>query len=135
MKTVEINSTRLIAQGPEEKAVVKSWGSWWSRFGTLERKGKPIYLLFGDWSGYTSSQYRVTHVDYAGYYGVVGQKLGDDYRGTVQFSDGTTMQVWVRAVSRAEILERKYSKREGYNSLINKLIKSGKTYYKVGDEL
>jgi len=112
----------------------KSWGTWWARFGTLERSGKPIYLLFGDWSGYTSSQHRITHVDYAGYYGAVGQKLDDKFRGTVQFTDGTTMQVWVRSVSRAEILERGYHKKESYNSLINKMIKSGKTYYKVGEE-
>jgi hypothetical protein len=134
MLTREYTTKRLIAQGPEEKAIVKSWGSLWQRFGSLERSGKPIYLIFGDWSGYRSSQYRITHVDFAGYYETVSQKLDDKYRGTVQFTDNTTMTVWVQCVTREQILERKLSKRESYNRLINDSVKSGKSYYKVGEE-
>jgi hypothetical protein len=133
MKTVEYTTKRIIATTPEEKAVAKSWGSLWSRFGQLERSGKPIYLIFGDWSGYKSSQYRITHIDFAAYYGAVKQHLNDDFRGTVQFTDNTTMSVWVKVVSRADILQAKYYKKENYRTLINDLIKSGESYYKVAN--
>jgi len=133
MKTVEYTTKRIQATTPEEKSIVKSWGSVWQRFGQLERSGKPIYLICGDWSGYRSSQYRITHVDFAGYYGEPGHILTSDFRLTVQFTDNTTMNVWVVKVTREAILEGNYRRRESYNKLINDAIKSGKSYYKVGE--
>lgn len=131
MKETEFKTRRLTATSPEEKAVVKSWGALWSRFGVLERSGKPILLIMGDWSGYRSSQYQITHVDYAGYYGAPGQKVDAEFSGTVKFTDGTTMSVWVKVVTRAEILQRNLRRKQGYRELISDLVKSGKTYYEV----
>lgn len=132
MKVTTYKTTRLTASTPNEKDTVRSWGSSWQYFGRLERAGKPILLIFGDWSGYRSSQYQITHVDVAGYYGNYKEKISPTFRGTVRFTDGTTMTVWVKAVTRAEILEQGLKRRENYRELINKLVKSGKTFYDVG---
>jgi len=117
----------------EEQIISKSWGSLWTRFGVLERSGRPIVLIFGDWSGYRSSQYQITHVDYAGYYGNPGQSSTDDFSGTIKFTDNTTMSVWCRVVTRAEIIEKQFKRRQNYNKLINDMIKSGKTFYDLND--
>jgi len=125
MESVEYKSKRLILT-KDEKIIAKSWGALWSRFGTLERSGRPILLIFGDWSGYRSSQYRITHIDQS-------YKAKEGFSGTVQFTDNTTMSVWVKAVTREQIIKNKWSRRPSYTSLINDLIYSGEGYYKVGD--
>lgn len=135
MKTTTFKTTRIQATTPEEKAIVKSWGSLWQRFGQLERTGRPILLIFGDWSGYRSSQYQITHIDVADHYGSPKQKIAEDFSGTVRFTDNTTMQVWVKKITRAEILQRGFKKRQCYYELINRLVKSGKTYYSVADDI
>lgn len=127
MKETEFKTKRLTATTPEEKAIIKSWGSLWQRFGQLERSGRKIVLVFGDWSGYRSSQYRITHVDYFGYYHKVDSFTG----GIVMFTDNTTMSVWIKEVTRRDILSSKYRRATGYTSLINDMLKSGQTYYKV----
>lgn len=123
METVEYKSKRLILS-KDEKEIAKSWGSLWSRFGVLERSKRPIILIFGDWSGYTSSQYRITHIGYS-------YSAKDGFSGTVQFTDNTTMSVWVKAVSREQIIKNKWRRRPSYTGLIGDLIKSGQSYYKV----
>lgn len=123
MITKEFKTTRLVLT-KEEKIIAKSWGLLWARFGSMERRGKSIYILFGDWSGYRSSQYRITHIDHT-------TKVNESYRGTVLFSDNTTMSVWVVAVTRADIIRNKWNRRQSYNTLISKLLDSDSNYYKV----
>jgi hypothetical protein len=125
MLVKEIKSTRLILL-KEEREIAKSWGSLWSRFGALERRGKPILLVFGDWSGYRSSQWRITHLDHCYFKGI-----NENYHGTVAFTDNTTMSVWVKAVSRQAIINNQWYRKQGYSELIGKLLRSGETYYKV----
>lgn len=126
MREIEYVTKKLIPITREEKDTAKSWGPLWSRFGVLERTGRPILLIFGDWSGYTSRQYRITHVDFATNYGVQ-----ESYRATVQFTDNTTMSVWVQRVTRREILEKGFSRKQNYNDLIRKAARSGESFYKV----
>lgn len=122
------HKVRRLTLTKEEKEISKSWGPLWARFGALERKGKPIYLIFGDWSGYRSSQYRITHIDAAlSHY----RKVEDFRLGTVQFTDGTSMAVWVKSVTREQIINHKWRRSPSYTQLINKLIDSGKTFYQV----
>lgn len=128
MRTAEFTSKRLVLS-KEEKHIAKSWGALWSRFGQLERSGRPIRLIFGDWSGYRSSQYRITHVAF-----LHDKSVESTFSGTVQFTDNTTMNVWVKEVTREEIINNKWEQRTGYTKLIGDLIRSGKTYYKVGDQ-
>ena len=129
MKEVRVTSSRLSATTAEEKRIVESWGKLWSTFSQRDRSGKGIVLIFGDWSGYRSSQYRITHIDWCYH-----KELPDNFHGTVQFTDGTTMQVWTRRVSRRDILQYKYERKCSYTELISKLIKSGKSFYSVADE-
>jgi len=124
MKETTIVSKRLTLT-KEERPIAKSWGRWWNYMGGLERKEKRGRLLFGDWSGYKSSQYQITHVDYC------PKDLPDDYRGIVDFTDGTSMSVWVESVTRAEIIRRRLRCRPNYNELIGKLIKGGTGYWSV----
>lgn len=128
MRTVTTTSKRLVLT-KEEKLIAKSWGSLWNTFGQRDRTGKGIVLLFGDWSGYSSSQYRITHVDWSYY-----NEVGDNYSGTVEFTDNTTMSVWTERVTREDIIRRKLYRKTSYTSLISKLIKSGKSHYKVAEE-
>lgn len=128
MKETTFISKRLTLT-KEERPIAKSWAHWWSRMGSLERRDKPVRLLFGNWSGYSSSQSRITHVDYCFY-----KELPSDFHGTVRFTDGTTMSVWIENVTRAEIIRRKLRKNPSYSSLISKLIKSGNGYYDVASE-
>jgi hypothetical protein len=128
MKETTFISKRLTLT-KEERPIAKSWANWWTRMGSLERRGEKARLLFGNWSGYSSSQSRITHVDYCYY-----KDLPDDFHGTVRFTDGTTMAVWVEKVTRAEVIRRKLRKNASYSELISKLIKSGKSYYNVADE-
>lgn len=128
MRTAEFTSKRLVLS-KEEKSIAKSWGVLWSRFGQLERSARPIRLIFGDWSGYRSSQYRITHVAF-----LTNKSVESTFSGTVQFTDNTTMNVWVKEVTREEIINNKWEQRAGYTKLIGDLIRSGKTYYKVGDQ-
>lgn len=127
-RTIEYTSKRLVLS-KEERHIAKSWGSLWQLFGQRERAGKGIVLLFGDWSGYRSSQYRITHIDWCYF-----KEIGSDYRGTVRFTDGTTMTVWTQAITREEIIRRKLVKNPTYKDLISKLIISGKSYYDVATE-
>ncbi len=127
MKETTVTSTRL-SLTKEERPIAKSWGSWWAYFGRMERTHGGCKVLFGDWSGYRSSQYRITHVDWC------PKELVESYHGTVQFTDGTTMSVWVKKVSRKDIIHNKWKRNPSYESLIRKLIASGKSYYKVGEE-
>jgi hypothetical protein len=71
---------------------------------------------------------RITHIDWC------SKNMSDNYRGTVQFTDGTTMSVWVRRVTRKQIIENKWRRNPTYESLIRKLISSGKDFYRVGEE-
>lgn len=123
METVEYKSKRLVLS-KDEKEIAKSWGSLWSRFGVLERNNRPILLIFGNWSGYSSSQYRITHIDQS-------HNAKEGFSGTVQFTDNTTMSVWVKAVTREQIIKNKWYRRASYTGLIGDLIKSGQSYYKV----
>ncbi len=128
MKETTFISKRLTLT-KEERPIAKSWGRWWAYLGQLERSGKMGRLLFGDWSGYRSSQYRVTHVDYCFY-----KDLPDNFHGTVRFTDGTTMSVWVEKITRADIIRRKLRNNPTYSDLIRKLIKSGNSYFNVADD-
>jgi hypothetical protein len=127
MKETTFSGTRLTLT-KEERPIAKSWGSWWSYFGRMERTHGGFLILFGDWSGYRSSQSRITHIDWC------SKNMSDNYRGTVQFTDGTTMSVWVRRVTRKQIIENKWRRNPTYESLIRKLISSGKDFYRVGEE-
>lgn len=123
METKEYKTKRLILS-KDEKEIAKSWGSLWSRFGVLERSGRPIILIFGDWSGYRSSQYRITHIDQS------HTKL-DNFHGTVQFTDNTTMSVWTKSVTREDIIRNKWYCKRSYTDLIGKLVNSGQSFYRV----
>lgn len=123
MLVKEFKSTRLVLT-KEEREISKSWGPLWARFGALERRGRPILLIFGDWSGYRSSQYRITHIDQSSTADV-------NFHGTVQFTDNTTMTVWVKAVTRQQIIRNQWRRSQSYSELIRKLITSGQTFYKV----
>lgn len=128
MQTIEYKSKRLVLS-KQEKEIAKSWGRLWNLFGQRDRSGKGIVLIFGDWSGYRSAQYRITHVDWCYH-----KEIGDNYRGTVRFTDGTTMAVWTQKVTREEIIRRELYKKTSYTELINNLIKSGDNYYDVSKE-
>lgn len=124
MNTTTFTSTRL-SLTKEEREISKSWGRWWEYFGRLERTQGSFKVLFGNWSGYTSSQRRITHVDYC------PKDLIETYHGTVEFTDNTTMSVWVEKLTRKDIISRELRRNPSYEQLIGKLLKSGSNYYSV----
>lgn len=129
MKEITYTVDRLIPTTPEEKEVIKSWGPLWSQFTQDEKKEFGVLIIFGDWSGYKSAQYRVTHIDVA----PSSIKSSGDI-GTVEFTDGTTMKVWVERLTRKTILARGLHRKLGYTTLVDQFIRSGKSYYRVGEE-
>lgn len=124
MQITTFTSTRL-SLTKEERYISKSWGRWWAYFWQSERNTGSFKVLFGNWSGYTSSQRRITHTD------ICPKDLDEKYHGTVEFTDGTTMSVWVETLTRKEIINRKLERNPSYSHLISKLINSGENYYSV----
>jgi hypothetical protein len=127
MQTTTFTSTRLTLT-KQERLISKSWGSWWNYFGRMERTHGCFNVLFGDWSGYTSSQSRITHVDWC------PKSLDERYHGTVRFTDNTTMKVWVEKLTRKDIIRRGLRRNPSYESLIHKLLSSGSNYYDVAKQ-
>jgi hypothetical protein len=124
MKRITYTTTRMVLETPQEKALAKSWGSDWKRMSVSEDKQGSFLVIFGDWSGYKSSQYRITHT-------MLSPIQEEGFLGTVKFSDNTKMDVWTKRMTREELLEGDFRKMEGYESLIREFLKSGKKYYKV----
>ncbi len=119
MKTIQ--TTRVILN-PEEKLVRKSWDTDWPKM----RKADSFLLMFADWSGYNSSQYRITHCSLA-------PKTVDksNFPVTVQFTDNTTMTIFLEEYSLEKLLEKNVMKKLAYESLICEALASGQSFYKV----
>ncbi len=113
----------------EEQRVRASWGKLWDRMRNEERKHGHVTLLFGDWSGYRPSQYRITHIDW------LPAKVEAVKLKTVLFTDNTTMRVWTEPMTLASLLERGFARRLGYTNLLNEAILTGKDIYVVGEHL
>lgn len=124
MKKITYTTSRMVLETPTEKEVARSWGNDWKRMGSLESREGSFLVIFGDWSGYKSSQYRITHT-------MLSPIQEEGFLGTVEFSDNTKMDVWTKRMTREELLEGNFRKIEGYESLIRDFIKSGKKYYKL----
>jgi len=125
----EVTVTRMVLT-PEEREIRSSWGNVWVRMQRECRKNGFVTLLFGDWSGYRSSQYRITHIDYIFPNEAKNLKLR-----TVQFTDCTVMNVWTEKVTIESILARGLKRRQGYTSLISEAMASGEGFYSVGAHL
>ena len=129
MKTIIYTSKRIIPTTDREKSVIKSWKSYWGDFGRFEKDGQSIYLIQGIWSGYKSSQRQIVHLDHVSKYSF--SKADPYYLSTVEFSDQTTMELTILKVSREEILEQNLSRKLGCTELIQKVIKSNLTTYRI----
>ena len=120
-----VTATRL-SLNAEEREVRKTWGSKWLRMRAEEKRRGHFHVLFGDWSGYRSSQQRITHIDYIPRIVVEEKKLE-----TVLFSDGTMMRVWTEPFTILELLQKGLRRRQGYTSLIDQAMRSGKRVFDV----
>ena len=118
-------SSRLVLD-KEEREIRHTWGRWWPRMRKEQERKGGFYLLFGDWSGYQSSQYRITTIQYIKEEDVKNLKLH-----TVYFSDNTTMSVWVKKVTIETLLASKWKQRLTYTDLIRKAMATGKETYSV----
>jgi hypothetical protein len=122
--------TTRLSLTAEDRAIRKTWadhfGPWDRMRAEAKRNGGKVLILFGDWSGYRSSQQRITHVDWISRKRAEGMKLR-----TVQFSDNTTMRVWTEELTLAEVLTRKLARRPSYDKLIYDAMASGEERYAV----
>lgn len=110
---------------PEEKIVKNSWKDVWPRMKLQEYRTGWFWLIFGEWSGYSSRQVRVVHLDFLSNLDAPLKLQG------VTFTDGTTMRVWAQKVTRMEVIQRGLKRNLGYTKLINEAIKSGKEWFTV----
>ena len=85
------------------------------------RRGKTLYCIEGEWSGYTSSQQRVVHREYTANpdRAEAVKKLG-----AIRYTDGTSLYLRVCSIRKKESILPKI---DGYTSLIDKAIQTGIT--------
>jgi len=119
IRRIEILPTTL-----EEEEIVESWGSDWEDLQKEQQKEFGVLIMIGDWSGYKAGQYRITHITRAP---IDWKKTGPI--GRINFGDGTTMDVWVERITLKTLFKRGLKKKDQYSQLIEKLIKSGMSYY------
>lgn len=50
---------------------------------------------------------------------------------TVQYTDGTTLEIWCKKMTIKELLELKENRKLSYTSLIEKAIATGEAYYDI----
>ena len=124
----EITTTRLVLD-KDEREIRKSWGYDWPKMVKDEKKHGHFTVLFGDWSGYRSSQYQITHVQY-----VTPKEAEEIKLRHIGFTDGTSMSIWMVKLTISDLLKKQYRKKLGYSSLIDKGIRSGKPSFNVADD-
>lgn len=121
----EVTTTRLVLD-KEEREIRKSWGRDWARLRNDAKKYGTCFLLMGDWSGYNSSQYRLTHCTR------ISKDEADTIKlRTVRFSDNTTMSVWIVKTTIEQLLNKRWKAAHGYDSLLSQAIKTGDVSYSV----
>lgn len=126
MKIIEYTTKKIILNS-EEKLIKNSWKNHWKDFVKIYNKGENIKIIIGEWSGYTSAQRKVCHIDFADRY----LKSNELSYGKIEFSDATYLEVYVKSYSLEDILREKIYSKISYHSLIKQMIDSGKKYLKV----
>lgn len=127
MKTVEYQVKRLVLTTPEERAVKGSWGNKWSTLKRSEMKDGFIYLIIGEWSGYNSRQTRDVHIDISS----KEQYDKSPFVGTIEYGDKTTLNVRIQKFTLEYILKNNIRRQSSYTTLIQQLVNSGSTFFKV----
>lgn len=135
MKIIEYTTKKIILNS-EEKLIKNSWKNHWKDFVKSYNKGEKIEIIIGEWSGYTSAQRKVCHIDFADRY-LKSNKLTckhiffSSFYGKIEFSDATYLEVYVKSYSLEDILREKIYPKISYHSLIKQMIDSGEKYLKV----
>ena len=127
MKIVEYTAKRLVLDTPEEKATRLSWGNKWNALKKAEQKDGFVFLIIGEWSGYSSKQRRDVHID-------ISSKEAYDkdcFVGTIKYTDRTELNVRIERHSLQSILRGNIHRKPSYTSLIQSLIISGDKFYVV----
>lgn len=126
MKKVTYTTTKLILT-KEEKEIKKTWddGTW--KF-LLKQEAVLGYvvLITGTWSGYPGQ----TNCDTTSYrHATMAMNPSiHPYRGTIVFTDNTTLNVVSEKMTIEELLQRRIKQRGAYTELVIRMIQGGQGY-------
>ena len=115
---------------PEEKGIKKTWDDGdWKYMKQMQRVLGYIVLLTGKWSGYAGQ----TNCDTTSYrHATLAQNPSiHPYKGTIVFTDNTTLDMVSEKISIEELLNRRITKKEAYMDLINSMLKGGQGYWNL----
>ena len=126
MRTIEYTVTKIILTS-EEKAIRKSWGEDWKNLLKTEKALGYITLMIGTWSGYPGQTNcdtkRLQHCT------VAKDASIHPYKGTIVFTDKTTLDVITIKLTLESLLSNGYRKNTNYKELINEMINGGQGYW------
>ena len=117
----EVTCTRIVLN-TNEKAIRKQWKYSWKKIWELHKKGKPITIEIGEWSGYTSSQQQVCHC-------ILVTESHPDL--TIKFSDNTYLYVKYVEYTLEEFFIQELKRINNYSRIIKETLDSGSNYYEV----
>ena len=122
MKVITYTMTRLTLS-KAEKSTKLSWGSNWKTIMRLNKDVGGFHLLTATWSGYSGqSNCDTTSLKHAN---ILRDIKMHPYKGTIDFTDNTTLEVKSEFVTLKEFFRRGIRQCMAYSSLIDQMIDNG----------